>query len=210
MNQPQSLRDLVDLAVRRHDTSIRQLSFKAQEHGFRLAGTTLGNIRTGAYKSAPTTETIRAIAWLAGVSEAVAFTAAGQPVPGPPFADDLPPGVDNLSPKSRKVIIEMARVLVDLEKNANASSTEDPEQPADVRDQDAEPGDPGAGQKTGERRLRAVKHPDEDENGNIPLPDNWQDLAAYSGGSTRHIERQREWDERGEESQEGHPEGGES
>ncbi|QOT16511.1 hypothetical protein [Paenarthrobacter sp. YJN-5] len=36
--------------------------------------------------------------------------------------------------------------------------------------------------------------------GNIPLPDNWQELAAYTG-PTSHEDREREWSERGEESQ---------
>jgi hypothetical protein len=97
----------------------------------------------------------------------------------------------------------MLRVLVEMNQDAsNVQDTEDPEQPADVGGKDLESGNPRTGQKTGERRLRAVRHPDEDENGNIPLPENWQDLAAYSGGSTRHVEREREWSELGEESQE--------
>lgn len=116
MNEPQSLRELVDLAVAKHQTSVRQLSFKAQDHGFKLVGTTLGHIRNGTYKSVASEETIRAIAWLAGVSDDVAFTAAGQPVPGPPFAEELPPGVDNLPAKARKAAIDMLRVLVDMNK----------------------------------------------------------------------------------------------
>ncbi|WP_426302744.1 hypothetical protein [Arthrobacter sp. R-11] len=200
MKQPKTVRDLVDLAIQRHQTSGRQLAFMAQGHGFKITTTTINHLKAGTYKSIPSADTLRAVAWLAGVSDQVAFTAAGQPVPGPPFADDLPPGVDSLSPKSRRVIIEMARVLVDLEKNADASDTEDLEQPADAAGENPEPGDHGAGQKTGERRLRAVNHPDEDENGNIPLPDNWQDLAA---GAPHQSQRRRdqEWADRGEESQ---------
>lgn len=101
--------------MQRHQTFGRQLAFKAQDHGYTLAGTTLNHIRAGRYKSVPTDDTIKAIALLAGVSEEVAFTAAGQTVPGPPLADELPPGADNLSPKSRKVVLDMVRVLVDLE-----------------------------------------------------------------------------------------------
>lgn len=111
----QNLPELVERAVTRHDTSIRQLSFKAQEEGFRLAGTTFGHFRAGTYKSVPSDEMSREIAWLAGVSEGVGFTAAGQPAPGPPLADELPPGVENPSPKSRKVAFDMVRVLVDLD-----------------------------------------------------------------------------------------------
>lgn len=69
-----------------------------------------------AYKSVPTDETIRAVAWLAGVSDEIAFMVAGQPVPGPPFAEELPPGVDLLPAKARKAAIDMLRVLVDMNK----------------------------------------------------------------------------------------------
>jgi len=97
----------------------------AQVKGFKVTHATLNALLGGTYKSTPSTETIRAIAWLAGVSDEVAFTAAGQSVPGPPLADELPPGTDNLSPKSRKAVIEMLRVLIDLE----ASNHDDQEQP---------------------------------------------------------------------------------
>lgn len=52
------------------------------------------------------------------------------------------------------------------------------------------------GQKTGRPRLAEV--PDD---GNIPLPENWQDLAAYSGPEGHRV-RDAEWQRRGEESQE--------
>lgn len=103
------------MALQRHSTSARQLAMKAQAAGHQIVYTTLNQIRNGTYKSVPNSYTIKAIAWLAGVREEVAFTAAGQTVPGPPLADELPPGADNLSPKSRKVVLDMVRVLVDLE-----------------------------------------------------------------------------------------------
>lgn len=111
-----TLRDLVELAAGRHNASSRQLGFMSQKQGFGVVGTTLNHIRRGTYVSMPRDETIRAIAWLAGVEEEVAFAAAGQPAPGVPFADDLPPGVDHLSPKSRRIAVDMLRLLVDLEK----------------------------------------------------------------------------------------------
>lgn len=59
---------------------------------------------------------------------------------------------------------------------------------------------PRAGQKT-RRGLSAVpSNPDAPVDGNIPLPDNWQELAAYTG-PTGHKERESEWAKRGEESQ---------
>ncbi|MBP2398872.1 hypothetical protein [Glutamicibacter protophormiae] len=123
MNDTDSLKGLIEMAVERHQTSARQLAFKAQEAGLKITYTTLNQIRSNTYKSVPGEQTLRAIAWLAGVEDSVAFTAAGQPVPGPPLADELPPGADNLSPKSRKAVVEMVRVLVDLEAGSNAERT---------------------------------------------------------------------------------------
>lgn len=110
---PISLRALLGQAFERHETSGRQLGMMAREQGFRVTGTTINQIRSGTYHSAPSPDTVRAIAWLAGVPEKVAFTAAGQTVPGPPLGEELPPGADNLPPKARKAVIEYMRVLID-------------------------------------------------------------------------------------------------
>ncbi len=198
MNQPQSLRDLVELAIQYRDTSGLGLSQLASSNGYRVTTTTINAIRQGVYKSTPRESTLRALAWLAGVDASVAFTAAGQPAPGPPFAEELPPGVDNLSPKSRKIMIDLARVLVDLEKAEDASNTADQEQPTDIRDA-GKRRNPRAGQKTNLASLPSDH--DAPGDGNIPLPDNWQDLAAYTGPSS-HKDRDAEWAQRGEETQE--------
>jgi hypothetical protein len=115
-------------------------------------------------------------------------------------------GIGELPQAARDAYIQLGRELGSLmtSKDDDASNPKEFTQQVDVGGQDPEPRDPRAEQKTDERRLRAVKHPDEDESGNIPLPENWQDLAAYSGGSTRHVERAREWDDLGEDSQESH------
>lgn len=123
VNETETLKGLIEMAIERHETSARQLAFKAQEAGFKIVYTTINQIRNGIYKSKPSEVTLKAIAYLAGVEESVAFAAAGQPVPGPPLADELPPGADNLSPKSRKAVVEMVRVLVDLESSTNAQRT---------------------------------------------------------------------------------------
>lgn len=115
MNEPTSLQDLAEMAVERHGLSGRQLAFKAQQHGLQLTNTTFNAIRSNTYKFQASDETLRALAWLAGVHEDVAFTAAGKPKPGPPLADELPPGVDNLSLRSRRAAIEMLRALVAAE-----------------------------------------------------------------------------------------------
>lgn len=110
---PDSLRALLGQAFERHETSGRQLGLMARDRGFSVTGTTINQIRSGTYHSVPSPDTVRAIAWLAGVPESVAFTAAGQTVPGPPLGEELPPGADNLPPKARKAVIEYTRVLID-------------------------------------------------------------------------------------------------
>lgn len=115
MNEPTSLRQLAEKAVNDRKLSGRRLAFLAQDHGFTMTPTTFNHLRAGTYKARPSEDTLRALAWLAGVPEEVAFTLAGRPAPGPPLADELPPGSDYLSPKARKVVIDLLRVLVTAE-----------------------------------------------------------------------------------------------
>ena len=192
MGSIQNLPELVQRAVTRHDTSIRQLSFKAQEEGFRLAGTTLGNIRAGTYKSTPSDETIRAIDWLAGVNEDVAFMAAGQPVPGPPFADELPPGEDNLSPKSRKVVLDMVRVLVDLEAGNHDSQDNPQTNPPSYSPLRAVN---TSGEFVQEQK---IPHPDDPD---FETPPPIEQLAALPYAKTHREKFDQAYGERGEENQ---------
>jgi hypothetical protein len=210
VNKPQSLRELVDLAVAKHQTSVRQLGTIAKAHGFKVVYTTLGQIRGGTYKSVPTDETIRAIAWLAGVSDEIAFMAAGQPVPGPPFAEELPPGVDNLPAKARKAAIDMLRVLVDMNKEVVGNEqhpthmTQAGESPAP----DIFLPENSTSSVEGTHLKRNTKvpyvdphaHPDADEFGHIPLPSDYLALAADSSRNYGAEEDAR-GRERGEESQ---------
>lgn len=221
MNQPQSLSELVELAIRHRDTSGLGLSQLAAKNGHHLTATTINQIRQGLYKSKPREATIRAIAWLAGVSDEVAFTAAGQPVPGPPFAEELPPGVDNLPPKARKAVIEMLRVLVDMNQDAeDASDKRHAPPPAErvldprtggyfrkgsiqeelQRNRDASEdqgsGDASFGQKT--ELPRAADYPDN----NIPLPEDYLELAAHSPVDSTGVREDEAGRERGEASQE--------
>lgn len=107
------------MAVERHQLSGRGIAKKAQDAGYSMTHTVFNQVLNGRYKSQITDEKIRAFAWLAGVTEATAFTAAGRPAPGPPLADELPDGVDNLSPRARKAVIELLRVLVAAEQGSN-------------------------------------------------------------------------------------------
>ena len=132
--QPPTLRALLELAFTKRQVSGRKLAEMAQQQGFALVSTTVNQIRSGAYKSQPSEDTLKAIAWLAGVPERAAYEAAGRRMPGKPFAEDLPPGVDNLGPKERKAAVEILRALVaqqeriaELEVNkAEDSTSENP------------------------------------------------------------------------------------
>ncbi|NOQ62792.1 hypothetical protein [Mycolicibacterium fortuitum] len=84
----------------------------AAPRGLQLNRTTVSQILSGTYKGVASDGTIRAIGWLAGVSDEVAFTAAGRRAPGPPFALELPPGIDDLSPRERAAAIEILRALI--------------------------------------------------------------------------------------------------
>ncbi|MBP2413963.1 hypothetical protein JOF48_002762 [Arthrobacter stackebrandtii] len=101
MNEPQNFRALVESASARHETFGRQLAFLTQKEDITRATTTVNAIRQGTYKSVPTDESIQWTAWLAGISDEVAFRAAGQPIPGPPLAEELPPVVGNV-PRKRE------------------------------------------------------------------------------------------------------------
>lgn len=193
----QTLRDLVLTAVDRHATSGRQLAVLAQGHGFDITVTTINHLKAGTYKYKPSPETIRAIAWLAGVSESVAFTAAGQPVPGPPLADELPPGSDNLSPKARKALIDLARLLIEYE-----ADNDDAEQQTPSASTNSIPrlravapaSNPRPGQKTGLT---------EAEDSVTPPP--IEQLAAHFPFETEHEKFERLHGSRGEENQDPEP-----
>ncbi|TCN51843.1 hypothetical protein EV641_109234 [Rhodococcus sp. SMB37] len=113
MNETRSIAELLDLAVERHGTdSGRELERIAQAGGHKIVHTTINAIRAGTYKSTPSERTLKAIAYLADVKNQVAFEAAGRKPLDRPFVNDLPPGVDDLSPKERRVAVEMLRLLV--------------------------------------------------------------------------------------------------
>lgn len=106
--------------------------------GLSLNRTTASQIVRGSYKGEPSDGTIRAIGWLAGVDDEDAFAAAGRRSPGLPFAEELPPGVDDLSPKERRAAIEMLRTLVAQRREINryVDSSSGPQEPPAPRDAD--------------------------------------------------------------------------
>lgn len=131
MNAPRTLRELLEEASGYGELSTRQLETKvrtAVEKGqlnAKLNRATIAQILNGSYRKRPTDDTIRAIAYLAGVTDEVAFTAAGRRTPGRPFSEDLPDGVDDLTPKEREAAVYMLRVLVQQRRELNHNEDQD-------------------------------------------------------------------------------------
>ncbi|WP_280411684.1 hypothetical protein [Nocardia asiatica] len=90
-------------------------------------------ILSGKHRHNPSDATIRAIAFLSGAPERVAFEAAGRKAPSAPFREELPDGVDQLSPKRRRVALEVIRSLVEAEElEHRLAATQDDEQMSDL------------------------------------------------------------------------------
>lgn len=118
MSPPRTtLQGLIDKAQQRHGTtSTPKLAEIAQKKGHKLNHTTISQIRSGKYRSEPAEDTLRAIAFLAGVPYRVAYEAAGLGVLNSPFVDQLPRDVDRLTPKQRTAVLAIIRLLIDAEK----------------------------------------------------------------------------------------------
>ncbi|MCY1656414.1 hypothetical protein OVA21_04150 [Dietzia sp. SL131] len=153
MNAPRTLRELLEEASGYGELSTRQLEAKvhsAVEKGDlrgKLNRATIAQILNGSYRKRPTDDTIRAIAYLAGVNDEVAFTAAGRRTPGRPFAEDLPDGVDDLTPKEREAAVYMLRVLVQQRRELNQNEDQDTQDPQGDPKADGEAGTRGAPMK---------------------------------------------------------------
>ncbi|WP_260844628.1 hypothetical protein [Micrococcus luteus] len=191
---PTSLKELAQLVFDMQGTSARQVAQRAEKRGYRLTHTTINQMRAGTYKSVPKEETLRALADLAGVSVETAFHAAGLPVPGPPLADELPPGSDNLSPKSRAAVIQMLRVLIDLE--SNHDEHDHPDQHQDRERRTAKRGGARGGDAGAEQKTAAAGAPAD------------FDLAAHPDFELTRDRQAREWGDVGEENQDMGEEGG--
>ncbi len=121
----QNLASLIDLAFERHEVSSgAELERVAQGFGYKIVATTINHIRAGTYKPKPRPDTLKAIARLAGVTLAEAYTAADLPAPGPPFTEEIAAveGIDYLTPDERDVIIHMCRVLAERHKTGLGQS----------------------------------------------------------------------------------------
>jgi hypothetical protein len=122
----ETLRDLLNRASDLHDgASGRRLTDLARAHGFPVTHTTINQIRSGTYSAEPGERTLKAIAWLAQVDLARVYKAAQVPVPGPPLADELPPGSDYLTPRQRAAVITVIRAMLPAEDEGGEPDAED-------------------------------------------------------------------------------------
>jgi hypothetical protein len=116
-----SLIELIDQAAARHDgASGRRLAELAQHAGHDISHATLNRIRQGSYQSRPSDVSIRAIAFLADVSENTAFAAAGVVAPTG-VAYQVPPEAQRMTSRQRKAVTEMIRAFAPAAREADSA-----------------------------------------------------------------------------------------
>lgn len=108
----ETLRDLLNEVIERTGVSARELDRMAQKAGHRLAYSNVSSILNGTHGARYQRKTLEAIAAVGNFPLDRVYRAAEAPIPGRPFADDLPEGVDYLDADSRRAIIGVIRVLL--------------------------------------------------------------------------------------------------
>jgi hypothetical protein len=115
-----SLIELIDQAAARHGgVSGRRLAELAQHAGHDISHATLNRIRQGTYLSRPSDASIRAIAFLADVSENTAFAAAGVVAPTG-VAYQAPPEAQRMNSRQRKAVTELIRAFAPAAREADS------------------------------------------------------------------------------------------
>lgn len=108
-----TLQQIAQRAVDRNGGSAgRSLDREAKRQGLTLSYTTVDKILAGTYRSTPKRVTLDALAVLAGLSKEQVYAAAGRPLPQAPFAEQLPPDVDLLTPTQRESVLSVIRQFV--------------------------------------------------------------------------------------------------
>lgn len=116
-----SLIDLIEIAATQHGgASGRRLAELAQRAGHDISHATLNRLRQGTYATRPSDASIRAIAYLADVSENVAFAAAGVSAPAA-VVYQAPAEAQRMSTRQRKALDELIRAFAVDDKPAPAA-----------------------------------------------------------------------------------------
>jgi hypothetical protein len=164
---PETLSDLLKQAQKLHaNASGRRLAEIADANpkwGGTIDRTQVNAILKGTYKSKPGPKLLRAIAGLAGVDVERAYQAAGMPLPGPPFAEDLPPDVDYLTPRQRRAIVTVIQAFLSSESKESdpdersSSTTAGAEAGSNQQDYDLAALDLRPGQEPTDRELADLR-----------------------------------------------------
>ncbi|MFE3105972.1 hypothetical protein [Nocardia tengchongensis] len=110
MTETPTLDELVERASIRHNgASGRRLAEIAQQAGYEVSHATLNRIRRGTYRSTPTDQTLKAVAFLAGVDADVAYSAAAAELETTRRTADLYFEWARLQFQSRQLTYEYAR-----------------------------------------------------------------------------------------------------
>ncbi len=109
----ETMQSVIEEILGRLNTSARGLDRAASKQGYSLAYTTISAIRNGTHSGQYQTRTLDAIAGVGGIGRDVVYRAAGLPLPGKPFADELPDDVDYLDRASREAVKGVIRVLLE-------------------------------------------------------------------------------------------------
>lgn len=120
-----SLADLVELAMTRHEVIyVTDLERIARQAGHKINRTTITQLRTGTYNRRPGRAVLEALAYLANVNYQTVLKLAGLGGKLAPFASQIPPDADLLTPRQREVLLSLIRVMIDTQR---AIAREDPE-----------------------------------------------------------------------------------
>lgn len=120
----ETMRDILEEIVARTGLSARGFDRAATARGQSVSYTTISKILNGQHSGDFSPAVLAAIAAVGQIPLQRVYAAAGQPLPGRPLADELPPGANALGFESRKVVIDLVRHLVALERLATPAESE--------------------------------------------------------------------------------------
>lgn len=111
-DKPSTLREVAERASSKLGTTVRRdLEEKAERRGRKISRQTWNDLLNGKYNRKPGDDLLRNLAALSGVPLNDVRSAAGVPMPGSPFADDLPEDADYIQGNARKILIDAIRLF---------------------------------------------------------------------------------------------------
>jgi len=121
VTEHETLADLLAMAKVRHNgASGRDLARRATDHGLQISHASISALAGSRHRRPPGRQVLEAVAWLAGVPIARAERAAGLPVSGRPFVDELPDDIDRLGRRERDALLAVARAFLEQQRETPA------------------------------------------------------------------------------------------